>query len=101
MKNMKDLLPTSTAGRWLLIAFAFATVCPIGPDFQHQTLAVEPKGDVVLDGTVCSAPSIQSTIFNSGQITGSVTKQQVEDLARVLDAGSLPAKIRPVKKEEH
>ena len=56
------------------------------------------KLGIILDGEVYSAPSIQSTIYDSGQITGSFTRQEVEDLARVLNAGSLPARIRPVKK---
>ena len=66
------------------------------PDEVNKDLTY--KLGIVLDGTVYSAPSIQSTIYNSVQITGSFTKQQVEDLALVLNAGSLPAKIRPVKK---
>ena len=66
------------------------------PDEVNKDLTY--KLGIVLDGTLYSAPSIQSTIYNSGQITGSFTKQQVEDLALVLNAGSLPAKIRPVKK---
>lgn len=55
------------------------------------------KLGIVLDGVLFSAPSIQSTIYDSGQITGSFKKEQVEDMARVLNAGSLPAKIRRVK----
>jgi SecD/SecF fusion protein len=66
------------------------------PDEKNRDLTY--KLGIVLDGTVYSAPSIQSTIYNSGQITGTFTKKQVEDLALVLNAGSLPAKIRPVKK---
>jgi SecD/SecF fusion protein len=53
---------------------------------------------IVLDGEVYSAPSIQSTIYDSGEITGSFTPQEVDDLVRILNSGTLPAKLRPVKK---
>ena len=47
-----------------------------------------------------SAPSIQSTIFDHGQITGKFTKEQVQDLVNVLNAGSLPAALtkEPISK---
>jgi SecD/SecF fusion protein len=66
------------------------------PDEVNRELTY--KLGIVLDGTVHSAPAIQSTITSSGQITGSFTKEQVDDFARVLNAGRLPARIRPVKK---
>lgn len=56
------------------------------------------KLGIVLDGVLFSAPSIQSPIYDSGQITSSFKKEEVEDMARVLNAGSLPATIRSVKK---
>jgi SecD/SecF fusion protein len=64
-------------------------------DVNHSTY----KLGIVLDGVLYSAPAIQSTIYDSGEITGSFKKEQVEDMARVLNAGSLPAKIRPVEKQ--
>jgi SecD/SecF fusion protein len=53
---------------------------------------------IILDDEVYSAPSIRSTIYDSGEITGSFTAEEVSDIVSVLNAGSLPAKIRPVKK---
>ena len=53
---------------------------------------------IIFDDEVYSAPSIQSTIYDNGQITGSFTNEEVEFLSNVLNAGSLPARIRPVKK---
>ncbi|MCE5277432.1 MAG: protein translocase subunit SecD [Planctomycetaceae bacterium] len=50
---------------------------------------------ILLDDEVYSAPRIQSTISDRGQITGSFTQQDVEDLVRTLNAGSLPARINP------
>jgi len=48
---------------------------------------------IVLDGKVQSAPTIQSRITDSGQITGHFTAEQAHDLAIVLRAGALPAPI--------
>jgi preprotein translocase subunit SecD len=51
---------------------------------------------IILDDEVYSAPSIRGAIYESGQITGSFTASEVDEVARVLNAGTLPAKIRPV-----
>jgi SecD/SecF fusion protein len=48
---------------------------------------------IILDGELYSAPAIKSTIWDSGQITGSFTDEQVQDLVNVLNAGSLPAAL--------
>jgi len=50
---------------------------------------------ILLDDEVYSAPVIQSTIVDKGQITGQFTEDQVKGLIRTLRAGSLPAKINP------
>ncbi len=46
---------------------------------------------IVLDGKVVSAPVIQTQIFSTGQITGSFSVQETNDLALVLRSGALPA----------
>lgn len=51
------------------------------------------KLGIILDGELYSAPSIQSTIFDRGEITGSFTKEEVQELVNVLNAGSLPAAL--------
>ena len=58
------------------------------------------KLGIVLDGYLYSAPSIQSTIYERGEITGTFTQQEVEDLVDVLNAGSLPAALKknPISK---
>ena len=58
------------------------------------------KLGIILDGELYSAPSIQSTIFDHGEITGDFTKEQVQDLVNVLNAGSLPAALtkEPISK---
>jgi len=55
---------------------------------------------IILDGELCSAPSIQSVISNRGVITGSFSKEQVADLADTLNAGSLPVRIRLVRRSD-
>ncbi|HVB33539.1 MAG TPA: protein translocase subunit SecD [Patescibacteria group bacterium] len=49
---------------------------------------------IVLDHQVQSAPVIQGQIQDSGEITGSFTQQQSNDLALVLRSGALPASIK-------
>jgi preprotein translocase subunit SecD len=46
---------------------------------------------IVLDNRVVSAPVIQSRITDQGQITGSFTQQEAQDLSLVLRSGALPA----------
>ena len=53
---------------------------------------------IVLDNQVISAPVIQEPILGgSGQISGSFTVQSANDLAILLRAGSLPAKLTIVE----
>jgi preprotein translocase subunit SecD len=47
---------------------------------------------IVLNNEVKSMATIQSQIHDQGQITGSFTKRQAEDLALILRSGALPAK---------
>ena len=48
---------------------------------------------IILDGKVVSAPTIQSQIFGNGQITGSFTVAETNELALILRAGALPAPL--------
>ena len=50
---------------------------------------------IVLDEKVYGAPTLQSRISNSGQITGSYSEQEVNYLIRVLAAGALEARLSP------
>jgi preprotein translocase subunit SecD len=53
---------------------------------------------IVLDNEVISAPTIQSPITGgSGQISGSFTVEQVNNLAVLLRSGALPAKLTIVE----
>lgn len=49
---------------------------------------------IVLDGTVMSAPRINEPIWGgSVQITGDFTIEEAQDLAAIIEAGELPAKL--------
>jgi preprotein translocase subunit SecD len=48
---------------------------------------------IVLDQQVLSAPTIQSQITGSGEITGNFTEQRAKDLATSLNAGALPVNL--------
>jgi SecD/SecF fusion protein len=62
------------------------------PDSSQPDLA---RGlAIILDGDLYSAPAIRSRIDDRGEITGSFTQKEVEDLASVLTAGSLPTALR-------
>jgi len=52
---------------------------------------------VALNDEVTSVAFIKGQIFDSGQITGAFTKQSAEDLALILRAGALPARLQFVE----
>ncbi|MEO1028849.1 MAG: protein translocase subunit SecD [Pseudomonadota bacterium] len=50
---------------------------------------------IVLDGTIMSAPRINDPIYGGNvRITGTFTVEEAEDLAAIIEAGELPAKLR-------
>ena len=50
---------------------------------------------ILLDDEVFSAPRINSAISNRGQITGKFTNEEVDENVKLLQAGSLPARLNP------
>jgi preprotein translocase subunit SecD len=54
---------------------------------------------IILDGEVASAPTIQGQISDEGVITGRFTAQEVDELAKVLRAGALPASLVPLHEQ--
>ena len=48
---------------------------------------------IILDGKVVSAPVIQAQIFTNGQITGTFTVEETQELSLILRAGALPAPL--------
>ncbi|MFV0130842.1 protein translocase subunit SecD [Streptomyces sp. HMX112] len=45
---------------------------------------------IVLDGEVVSAPSVQTTLSASAEISGSFTQESAQDLGNILSYGALP-----------
>ncbi len=54
---------------------------------------------IILDGELISAPTIQSEIGASGQITGDFTLEEAKLLANSLNAGALPAPLKDAATE--
>ena len=55
------------------------------------------KLGIILNGELYSAPRINSVISDSGEISGSFTKEEVQELAKVLNGGTLPVRLRLVE----
>jgi preprotein translocase subunit SecD len=72
------------------------TLNPQGADrFKRETgRNVGKRLAIILDGTVASAPTIQSQIGSEGVITGRFTAQEADELSKVLRAGALPASLK-------
>jgi preprotein translocase subunit SecD len=72
---------------------------PAGAEkFKRETgRSVGRRLAIILDGTVASAPTIQSQISDSGVITGRFTTQEADELAKVLRAGALPATLKTLQ----
>lgn len=54
---------------------------------------------IFLDRRYVSAPTIESPIYDSGEIHGQFTQEQTITLANELNAGALPARITIIEKE--
>jgi preprotein translocase subunit SecD len=52
---------------------------------------------IILNGYLHSAPFIKSAIFDSAEITGDFTKDEVQEVVDVLNAGLLPVGLRKVQ----
>ena len=72
------------------------TLNPQGADrFKRETgRSVGKRLAIILDGTVASAPTIQSQIGGDGVITGRFSAQEADELSKVLRAGALPATLK-------
>ncbi len=72
-----------------------------GDHLPDRSADVRYRAGIILDGELFSAPAIQSAIFNKGVITGSFTKDEVSDLAEILNSGSLPVRLRLVEGNDY
>ena len=94
LRMAKEGTNPRTPGQWK-IDFAFDAEA--ANKFAQVTLDNKGKNmAIVIDGVVISAPTIQSQIVGTGEITGDFTANQAKDLAIALNSGSMPV---PVKEE--
>lgn len=95
---LKQAAPSTDQQGRPAVSFTFNTTG--GQLFGRLTGDHLPRDDfkyrlgIILDGELYSAPSINSTIFDRGEITGRFTRAEVDDLVKVLNAGSLPAALK-------
>jgi SecD/SecF fusion protein len=79
-------------GYWLVIfEFAGAAAAQFGTLTEQN---IDREMAIVVDGNVMSAPTIQNRISTTGNITGNFTSEEAQDLAIVLNSGSLPVEVR-------
>ncbi len=64
-----------------------------GANLPSPTSDFKRRMAILLDGVVLSAPNLNSTIAGEGLIEGSFTEKQVDFLASILNAGSLPGTL--------
>ena len=64
-----------------------------GANLPSPTSDFKRRMAILLDGIVLSAPNLNSTIAGEGLIEGSFTEKQVDFLASILNAGSLPGTL--------
>jgi preprotein translocase subunit SecD len=90
---------STTPGAWQ-INFAFSS--SYASTFAAWTGAhVNDFFAIVLDGTVVSAPSIQSELTGgSGRITGTFTAQDAKELANILSYGALPYPLEELSNQD-
>jgi preprotein translocase subunit SecD len=72
------------------------SLTPSGSDkFGKVTAAnIDKQLAIILDGEVYSAPVIHSKISSDGQITGHFSREEADELSKVLRAGALPASLK-------
>jgi protein-export membrane protein SecD len=64
--------------------------------YQQPSGSIQRDLGIVLDGTILSAPQINLASYGgSGQIEGTFTPQEAQDLANLLKSGSLPIPLNP------
>lgn len=72
-----------------------------GVNFGRLTGEHVPEGDfhyrlaIVLDDVLETAPNLISQITDSGRITGNFKQKEVDEIVRIINAGSLPAALEP------
>jgi preprotein translocase subunit SecD len=66
---------------------------------KMTTTNIHKNMGIFLDKRYVSAPTINSPIFDSGEIEGNFTEQETQTLANELNAGALPVTTKIIEKE--
>jgi SecD/SecF fusion protein len=96
--NLVGAAPTSSQRGEPAISFTFNSKG--GNLFYDLTSKNKPAGDfhrqlaIIFDGQIVSAPSLNEPIRTQGQITGKFTKDEIDNMVRILRAGALPATLK-------
>ncbi len=69
-----------------------------GANLPDRSSGVIRRLAIILDGQLFAAPSVMSRIQDRGQITGRFSEQEVSDLAKTLNAGSMPGRLQLIEK---
>jgi SecD/SecF fusion protein len=69
-----------------------------GNNLPEPDGAFTRKLAIIINGRVFSAPALQSTIADRGEITGDFTYDEVKDLVAAINAGAMPAKLTLIEK---
>ncbi len=108
--TLDDLEPTAFTGEIVQTASAQFQQVPGAPSGPVVVFGIRPadvqafgnftgsnvgrRMAIVLDGRIVTAPTLQSRISDSGQITGIDTLDEATDIAVVLRSGSLPISLK-------
>jgi preprotein translocase subunit SecD len=91
-RDLRNAKPTMDSNG--LPAVSFTLNADGAPKFSRVTGEnIGRQLAIILDGRVRSAPRIDGRISTDGQITGSFTQQEAQDLSLTLTSGALPAPL--------
>lgn len=92
--ELKRAVPSRDERNRPCVLFEFNAV---GGDMFYNLTApnVGERLCILLDNVAISAPVLQSAIRESGRITGDFTWDRVTELVNKLEAGALPARVKP------
>lgn len=92
IKNAASRIDNNSPGNWQILFEFDSDSASQFADVTQQNIGRQLA--ILLDGYVVSAPTIQSRIYGSGQISGTFSQEESRDLAITLNSGSMPVPIR-------
>ncbi|UCF68805.1 MAG: protein translocase subunit SecD, partial [Acidobacteriota bacterium] len=94
--DLQDARPSS--GQWGDIVVSFSLKATAVDRFARFTREnINRLMPVVLDEKIFTAPVIRSEIPGQGQIEGTFTREEADDLALALRSGALPARVHTIE----